>query len=39
MNEVEHISLLTRKTLQALFPEAHVQLVNFASTLIAFHIV
>lgn len=39
MNEVEQISLLSRKRLQVLFPEARVQLVNFASALIAFHIV
>ncbi len=38
MKEVEHISLLTRKKMQTLFPEAHVQRVNFASSLIAFHV-
>lgn len=39
MNEVEHISLLTKMELQVLFPEAQVQLVNLASALTAFHIV
>lgn len=38
MKEVEPIELLTKKQLQILFPEAHVQHVNFASALIAFHV-
>jgi ubiquinone/menaquinone biosynthesis C-methylase UbiE len=38
MKKVEHIELLTKKKLQALFPEAQVQHINFASTLIAFHV-
>jgi ubiquinone/menaquinone biosynthesis C-methylase UbiE len=38
MKEVEHIELLTKSKLQALFPEAQVQRVNFASALIAFHV-
>ena len=37
MKEVEHITLLTKKKLQVLFPEAQVQRVNFASALIAFY--
>lgn len=37
MREVEPIHLLTRQRLQALFPGACVQRVNFASALIAFH--
>jgi ubiquinone/menaquinone biosynthesis C-methylase UbiE len=39
MNEVEQIRLLTKKQLRVLFPDAHVQQVNFASALIAFHVV
>jgi ubiquinone/menaquinone biosynthesis C-methylase UbiE len=39
MKDVEHIELLTNKKLQTLFPEAQVQHVNFASALIAFHVV
>ncbi len=37
MKEVEYIELLTKKKLLVLFPEAHVQNVNIASALIAFH--
>jgi SAM-dependent methyltransferase len=38
MKEVEHIELLTKKKLQVLFPEARVQHVNCASSLIAFYL-
>jgi ubiquinone/menaquinone biosynthesis C-methylase UbiE len=38
MQEPEHINLLTKKKLQALFPEARVRHANFASALIAFHV-
>jgi ubiquinone/menaquinone biosynthesis C-methylase UbiE len=38
MKEAEHIELLTKKKLQVLFPEGHVQHVNFASALIAFQV-
>lgn len=38
MKEVEHIELLTKRKLQILFPDAHVQYVNFASALIALRV-
>jgi SAM-dependent methyltransferase len=38
MKEVEHIELLTKKKLQILFPDAHVEHGNWASALIAFHL-
>jgi ubiquinone/menaquinone biosynthesis C-methylase UbiE len=38
MREVENIRLLTKKELQFLFPEAQVKRVNFASSLMVFHV-